>query len=196
LLGIYTRDDDEAQDEVAKIGRAVRRMSELIDVCLADDRLESASWSMSVSEVDLHRLLADLCDDKRPFIGERALTVKPGHSLMVEADATMLRIGFSNLIDNALKFSPPTSPIEIHVGGDGEGVMVSVTDHGPGIALDEQPHIFEKFYRSTKSDRVRGAGLGLYIVRRIIELHGGSIAVNSLPGQGATFVVWLPISRG
>lgn len=196
LLGIYTRADDEAQDEVAKIGRAVRRMSELIDVCLADDRLESASWSMSVSEVDLHRLLGDLCDDKRPFVGERALTMKPGQCLMVEADATMLRIGFSNLIDNALKFSPPSSPIEIHVGGDGEGVMVSVTDHGPGIALDEQPHIFEKFYRSTKSDRVRGAGLGLYIVRRIIELHGGSIAVNSLPGQGATFVVWLPISRG
>jgi len=193
LLGIYTRDDDEAQDEVAKIGRAVRRMSELIDVCLADDRLDSASWSLSLSEVDLTRLLSELCEDKRPFAGDRRLTLVADAPQVVDADSTMLRVGFSNLIDNALKFSPSTSPIEIHVRGDGDGVMVGITDHGPGIALDEQPRIFEKFYRSTRSDRVRGAGLGLYIVRRIVDLHGGSIAVNSLPGEGATFVVWLPV---
>jgi signal transduction histidine kinase len=194
LLGLYGRDDDEAQDEASKIGRAVRRLSDLIDVCLADDRIESSSWSLDIAQVDLGRLVSDLCEDKRPFIGDRTLSVLLERPMVVAADATLLRIGVSNLIDNALKFSPPASPVEIRIGGDGEGAMLCVTDYGPGIALDEQPHIFEKFYRSTKSDRVKGAGLGLYIVRRIVDLHGGCIAVNSYPGEGATFVVWLSVA--
>ncbi|WP_245651180.1 sensor histidine kinase [Paramagnetospirillum marisnigri] len=193
LLGIYSEADSEAQDEVAKIGRAVRRMSDLIDVCLADDRLDSNTMSLRVVEFDLASTLADLRDDKRPFAANRYLTLKANGPALIQADATLLRVAFSNLIDNALKFSPPESPVEVRIIADPEGIMVSVSDRGPGIALEEQPRIFEKFFRSTKADRIRGAGLGLYIVRRIIDLHGGSIAVDSMPGQGATFVVWLPL---
>ena len=196
LLGIYTASDEEAEDEVAKIGRAVRRMSDLIDVCLADDRLDSTMMSLQVAGVELGAIVTDLCDDKRPFAGNRSLTVTCGRPIGIEADLTLLRIAFSNLIDNALKFSPSGSAVEVHIGGDGEGAMIRVIDHGPGISLEEQSRIFEKFYRSTKADRVRGAGLGLYIVRRIVDLHGGSIAVDSRPGAGATFIVWLPLKSG
>lgn len=195
LVGIYTKSDDEAQDEVSKIGRAVRRMSDLIDVCLADDRLESNSMSLRIGPCALDQTLADLCDDKQPFVGNRHLRLKVDQATIIHADETLLRVAFSNLIDNALKFSPPDSPVEVRIAGDTESVMVSVSDRGPGISLEEQPRIFEKFFRSTKADRIRGAGLGLYIVRRIVDLHGGSIAVDSLPGRGATFVVWLPIHQ-
>ncbi len=196
LLGIYTASDEEAEDEVAKIGRAVRRMSDLIDVCLADDRLDSNMMALKIAEFELGAVLSELCEDKRPFAGNRPLTVTCDRPVFVEADLTLLRIGFSNLIDNALKFSPPKSPVSVSVTSDGEGAMVRVTDCGPGISLEEQPRIFEKFFRSTKADRVRGAGLGLYIVRRIVDLHGGSIAVDSRPGAGATFIVWLPLKVG
>ena len=193
LLGIYSGPDTEAQDEVAKISRAVRRMSDLIDICLADDRLDSNMMSMAISPIELGALLGDICDDKRPFAANRTLTLRSPNPVTIEADPTLLRIGFSNLIDNALKFSPSHSPVDISVASDSEGVMIRVTDHGPGISLDEQPRIFEKFFRSTKADRVRGAGLGLYIVRRIVDLHRGSIAVDSRPGHGATFIIWLPL---
>ncbi|MDO8607176.1 MAG: 7TM-DISM domain-containing protein [Phaeospirillum sp.] len=194
LLGIYTASNEEAVDEVAKIGRAVRRMSDLIDVCLADDRLDSNIPSLNVAQVDLGELLTELCDDKHPFAANHPLSVTCDRPTMIEADLTLLRISFSNLIDNALKFSPPGSPVEVAIANDGEGAMVRVTDHGPGISLDDQPRIFEKFFRSTKADRVRGAGLGLYIVRRIIDLHNGCVAVDSRPGMGASFVVWLPLT--
>ncbi|MBI3444839.1 MAG: PAS domain-containing protein [Magnetospirillum sp.] len=192
LLCIYIDHDDEADDEVAKIRRAVRRMSDLIDICLADDRLDSKIMSLRPDEVDLSRMLKDLCDDKRPFAGDREIRlIAPGPAIL-EADSTLLRIGLSNLIDNALKFSPPHTPVMIHVTQDDEAVVVRITDQGPGIAMAEQQRIFEKFYRSTKSDRVRGAGLGLYIVKRIIDLHQGAISVDSDGQNGSTFAIWLP----
>jgi PAS domain S-box-containing protein len=196
LLGIYSRDDGEALDEVAKISRAVRRMADLMDICLADDRLESASLTLSPQPVEMVKVLRDLCDDKRPLAGARQLVLQADGPLGITADPTLLRIAFSNLIDNALKFSPAETRVEIRAMIDGDGLMVSVRDNGPGIALEEQPRIFEKFYRSTKADRVRGGGLGLYIVRRIVELHDGCVAVDSRPGKGATFVVWLPVIQG
>ncbi|EME67661.1 Signal transduction histidine kinase [Paramagnetospirillum caucaseum] len=191
LLGIYIRANEEAGDEVAKIRRAVRRMSELIDVCLADDRLDSSAMELQADDVDVARMLSDICDDKRPFAGHRDLVVHASEPAWVMADSTLLRIAFSNLIDNALKFSPPEAPVAIDVFSEADAVRVRVADQGPGIAVEEQPRIFEKFYRSTKSDRVRGAGLGLYIVKRIMDLHGAAISVDSRRGKGSVFEIWL-----
>ena len=195
LLGIYIRSNDEANDEVAKIRRAVRRMSELIDICLADDRLDSSSMQLQADQVDVARMLADICEDKRPFAGERELRLHAPERAEIMADATLLRIAFSNLIDNALKFSPSHTSVTIDVFVEADSVRVRIADQGPGIAIEEQSRIFEKFYRSTKSDRVRGAGLGLYIVKRIMDLHGAAISVDSQRGGGAVFDVWLSSRR-
>ncbi|WP_237051431.1 sensor histidine kinase [Magnetospirillum sp. ME-1] len=191
LLNIYLRANGEAEEEVAKIRRAVRRMSELIDVCLADDRIDSSAMQLHADRVDVVRMLADICDDKRPFAGERDLVLHMSKRADVMADSTLLRIAFSNLIDNALKFSPSHSPVTIEVFAEEDAVRVRIADQGPGIAVEEQARIFEKFYRSTKSDRVRGAGLGLYIVKRIMDLHGAAISVDSERGRGAVFEIWL-----
>ncbi|KIL97074.1 Signal transduction histidine kinase [Paramagnetospirillum magnetotacticum MS-1] len=192
LLRIYLNANDEAGDEIAKIRRAVRRMSELIDVCLADDRLDASAMQLQLGSVDVTRMLMDICDDKRPFAGNRELVVRAQERGLVKADPTLLRIAFSNLIENALKFSPPHDPVSVDVIIHPDAVQVRVKDLGPGIAPEEQPRIFEKFYRSTKSDRVRGAGLGLYIVKRIMDLHGAAISVDSQAGAGTAFDIWLP----
>lgn len=196
LLSIYVPGDDEASDELAKIHRAVRRMSELIDICLADDRLDSSVLHLQADRVDVARMLTDICDDKRPLAGGRQIRLHLPPGAELDADPTLLRIAFSNLIDNALKFSPPESSVAVGVSVEPDAVRVRISDQGPGIAAEEQSRIFEKFYRSTKSDRVRGAGLGLYIVKRIMDLHAGSISVDSRLGIGTDFELWLPPASG
>lgn len=192
LLSIYVPGDDEASDELAKIHRAVRRMSDLIDICLADDRLDSSSLRLQTDRVDLTRMLSDVCDDKRPLAGGREIRLEAPAGAGLDADPTLLRIAFSNLIDNALKFSPPDTTVAVTASTERGAVRVRISDQGPGIAVEEQQRIFEKFYRSTKSDRVRGAGLGLYIVKRIMDLHGAAISVDSRLGMGTAFELWLP----
>ena len=192
LIALFTRSDNVAQDEVGKIERAVRRMTDLIDVYLADDRLESNATTLILTDVDLGDVLTKLCDERELIAQKQPLTVQCDVTGRIEGDPAMLRIVFSNLIDNAMKFSPLDSPVTIKVSGTQDGVLVCVIDHGPGIRQEDLDFIFEKYYRSPETNRVHGAGLGLYIVKRIVELHGGSITVKSHPGAGATFIVWLP----
>ena len=101
----------------------------------------------------------------------------------------------ANLLANAVKYSPSDSDIRIRVARDGQGAMLSVEDHGIGIPSADVPHIFERYWRgSNVTQTTRGSGLGLAGVRAIVEQHGGSIRVRSVEGQGATFVIWLPVS--
>jgi signal transduction histidine kinase len=100
---------------------------------------------------------------------------------------------FTNLIDNAVKYSPVGEPVEVEVAQANGSVVVSVRDRGPGIAHDDQRLIFEKFGRVFSGSSKPGTGLGLYIARSITEAHGGTIDVSSSPGRGSTFRVKLPI---
>jgi signal transduction histidine kinase len=100
----------------------------------------------------------------------------------------------SNLVGNALKFTPAGGEVRIQLAEAADEVVITVSDTGPGIPADELPRIFERFYRGTNVGEARasGSGLGLAISRSIVEMHGGSIDVASVEGQGATFVVRLP----
>jgi len=168
-------------------------MSELIDLILADERLDASEISLNLTEVMLHGVLKEVCEDKRPLAGDHALILACDRQTSVKGDWTLLRIALSNLIDNALKYSPPKSSVEISVTCDGDNAVIRVSDRGPGISPEDQPHIFEKFYRSAKTSQVHGAGLGLFIVKRIVDLHDGNISIDSQPGAGATFTVELPL---
>jgi signal transduction histidine kinase len=110
----------------------------------------------------------------------------------VRGDSERLRQIFGNLIENAVKYSPAGEPVHVRVKQSNGNVLVSVHDHGPGIRSDDQVVIFEKFGRVVGPASKPGTGLGLYIARSIAETHGGTIAVSSAPGLGATFTVKLP----
>jgi signal transduction histidine kinase len=99
------------------------------------------------------------------------------------------------LLDNALKFSPPDSPVDVvlEVEAGARQATLSVSDRGPGVAAEDMPHLFERFYRSAAARQTSGTGLGLAIARTIVEEHGGRIGVTSEPGSGATFRVTLPL---
>jgi signal transduction histidine kinase len=104
-----------------------------------------------------------------------------------------LRQVFINLVDNAIKYTPEGGQIEVSVHEEGGHAVVRVSDDGIGIPLDDQPHIFDKFYRASGvSSEYEGTGLGLSIVKSIVEMHGGRIWVESRPGEGTAFIVMLP----
>jgi signal transduction histidine kinase len=112
----------------------------------------------------------------------------------IKMDVDLMRQVLQNLIENAIKYSPPGSSVLVSTE-EGEGwVSVQVADQGPGIPEDELPHIFMKFYRSrnAKASTIKGSGLGLYLARYFVELHKGRITVDSSPGAGSTFTVDLP----
>jgi two-component system, NtrC family, sensor histidine kinase KinB len=114
---------------------------------------------------------------------------------LVWADACSLERVLANLMTNAFKYSSPGSPVRVAAEVVGEEVRVSVTDHGKGIALEDQPYLFERFFRARDAGQKRGIGLGLYITRILVEAHGGRVWVESAPGQGSVFTFSLPLQR-
>lgn len=193
LLSIYSAPDDEDSDsELAKIRRAVRRMSLLIETCLADDWMESALTTVKPCRTDLAKTVSSVMADSTAADDGRLSPLRISGDVHADVDESVVRLALTNLLDNAVKYSPAGALIEVSLEGGVFDVSISVADHGMGIEAAEQGLIFEKFYRSPRSDRVRGAGLGLHIVRRVAELHGGQVKVASLPGRGATFSLILP----
>ena len=112
----------------------------------------------------------------------------------VRGDETQLASMFTNLVDNAVKYTPPGGRVEVTGGTEGDEVVISIADTGIGIPDRNLPRIFERFYRVDKarSKATGGTGLGLSIVKHIVENHGGRVTVESVPGEGTTFTVRLP----
>jgi signal transduction histidine kinase len=171
------------------------RLTELIENLLAASKLKAERMRLDLGDVQLDELAAQVVErfskqtDKHQF----ACAFPPDFPA-IRGDETRLRQVMDNLVNNAIKYSPDGGLIEISGSVDEKTVTVSVRDQGVGIPEREQERIFERFYRvdDTLSRRTKGAGLGLYLARTIIEAHGGRIRVRSKPGQGATFMFTLP----
>src|SRR3954471_18507563 len=110
----------------------------------------------------------------------------------VKGSAVWVERAVSNLIANAIKYSPDDEPVDVVISAEGDDVVVAVTDRGPGIATDAQERIFERFERLEESRKQTGTGLGLYITRRLARAMGGDVTVSSVPGAGSTFLLRLP----
>ncbi len=178
-----------------------QRLNLLIEDLLTLSQLESRKISLHLEPVDLSksidRVLEQL-DSRIRESGAAVTTAVQQHLPRIEVDAFRIEQALYNLLDNALRHSgKPGAKIIVEVRSEATAIMVSIRDDGVGIPLSDQPHIFERFYRVHK-DRSRdagGTGLGLSIVKHTVQAHGGSIAVQSSPGAGATFVMSLPLSQ-
>jgi len=182
-------------DELRKIDRSTRFLVNMVNDFLEMARLEAAAERFEQREVDLGSLLDDAVDELRPLIdaaGLQVRTVKPPGAARVVGDPRRLTQVVSNLLGNAIKFTPPAGSIRATVEVETEFVATTVEDNGPGIAADELPGIFERFTRATGAAGIAGSGLGLMIARQIVEAHGGSIGVESALGRGSRFWFRLP----
>jgi signal transduction histidine kinase len=152
---------------------------------------------LDITSIDLNKLLAELHEAMEPLAREKeiALTEKLAPGLpLVEADRTKLRRILVNLLSNALKFTPRQGAVEVRAALEGERVRLTVEDTGVGIAPDDVKRLFDKYEqaRSRATRGEKGTGLGLYITRQLVELHGGEIEVQSEPGRGSAFSFTLP----
>jgi signal transduction histidine kinase len=139
-------------------------------------------------------LLANVVELYEVVAEEKRITVTTGLNGPCDAvvDATRMRQVFANLLDNALKYTPDGGKVFLACAVESGGVIVRVRDSGIGIPADEQPRIWERLYRGDKSRSQRGLGLGLSLVKAIVEAHHGTVLVQSSPGEGSEFVVHIP----
>lgn len=180
-----------------KIRRAVRRLVSLLDNYLTGERLEVRDAELKREVLDLRDLASATVESWHHLMQTPdQLQLEPGGGgASAIADRAMMELALSNLIDNALKYSPPGGSITLRVGTSGGDGWIEVVDSGVGIAPDEIETIFDKFYRGGGAQTVPGAGLGLHLVRRIVREHGGEVGVISQPGKGSRFRVRLPLAE-
>jgi signal transduction histidine kinase len=184
---------DQRESFLALIGDETTRLAALIGDVLDTSRIDAGTFSFRFSDVDVAALVRDMVataaygQDEVPIVVEATPDVA-----VVRGDPERLRQIFGNLIDNAVKYSPVGGPVEVRVSQLNGEVTVAVRDRGPGIKAADHRVIFEKFGRVAAGNSKPGSGLGLYIARSIAETHGGTIAVSSALGRGATFTVTLP----
>jgi two-component system sensor histidine kinase BaeS len=148
------------------------------------------------TDVDMGELLGGVADSAQAMAEAKAISLRvdaPVERLVIDGDADRLRQVVGNLVSNALRYTPQGGTIALHARADGDRVKVTVSDTGQGIAPEDLPHVFDRFYRGDAArDRTSGgSGLGLAIAQALVRAHDGTIDVQSAAGQGTTFTVTL-----
>jgi signal transduction histidine kinase len=179
------------------IQRATEHMRRLIEDLLDVSRLREGTLALEVRPVGAGELLEEVRQMMHPLADEMQVHLEVHGGAVGEAvvacDRERALQVLSNLVGNALKFTPEGGRVTVRAWREGEQVAFEVRDTGPGIPLEEQPRLFERYWQAERKGS-RGAGLGLYIARGLVELHGGRIWVESRPGQGARFTFTLPLA--
>ena len=177
-------------DCVEESDRVLTMLTALMDITEA----EAGVMKLKLEKTSIALLLANVVELYDVVAEEKRISVATDFNGPCETvvDATRMRQVFANLLDNALKYTPDGGKVSLACAVESGGVIVRVRDSGMGIPADEQPRIWERLYRGDKSRSQRGLGLGLSLVKAIVEAHRGTVLVQSLPGEGSEFVVHIP----
>ncbi len=186
----------EIGERVGKIRSAVLRMTHLIENLLNASRLIDGAGSLyfNPSDLDLAALLQEVCQLHREMVpgGQIEERISAAPTRMI-GDSKLLFQVFSNLLANAIKYSPGDRVIKVSATTSAGDVVVDVADHGIGIPESDLEHVFERYHRGSNVSGIVGTGVGLYLVKMAVELHGGSVAVASTVGEGTCLTVRLPL---
>ena len=184
---------DQRQSFLALIGDETTRLANLIADVLDTSRIEAGTFSFTFSEVDVGEVVNDVVAAAAVGQDEVRVRAEVGAIPPMRGDRERLRQVVQNLVDNAVKYSPPHGDVVVSAYADNGVVRIAVRDEGPGIAREDQRLIFEKFGRAATGDAKPGTGLGLFIARSIAEAHGGTLGVESEPERGSVFMLELPL---
>ena len=205
LETVHMKDGDlppqERQRYVKTALRNTKRLNTLVNELFELSKLETKQVEPTIEAFPIAELVQDVVMQYEPRAEEQAVNLRPDlpeRHVRVEADIGLVERALSNLIDNAIHYTPEGGQVRVRLDNEQGEVCVAVADTGPGIPEDDLPHIFERFYRVDKSrDRDRGgAGLGLAIAKTILELHGRTLEVESTVGEGTVFRFRLPVEAG
>jgi two-component system sensor histidine kinase KdpD len=194
-LGSDTLTSDEREQLSTAVVEEGERLSVLIEKLFDLSRLQAGRAEPRREWISIEEVVQSARDGLHDRAGRIRVLVDPDVP-QIEADAAQLERVFANLLENALRYSKP-KPVSVHVRRIGGRIVVRVVDQGPGIGPGEQDRIFEAFYRGPQSrgPTWTGSGLGLAIAKGFVEANGGTISVESLPGQGSCFIVSLPLAK-
>lgn len=178
----------------------VKRLSRLVTGMLNMSKLEAGEMNINATEFDISKSIFKTLLNFEKKINSKSIDIRgldTMQSIKITADEDMLMQVIYNLVDNAIKFTPQNGYISVKTFSDGEKVYVSIRNSGEGISYEEINKVFERFYKIDKSRSydVKGAGLGLYIVKSIINLHNGEIKAESIPNEYTDFSFWIPVSQ-
>ena len=189
--------EDKKQGYLERIQTAVKRMTTMLDEVLVLGRAESGRLEFNPAPIDLEWFCRALVDEFQVSAGDAYTLDLVLSNICIEPnlDENLLRHILTNLLSNAVKYSPKGGSIGFSVVCNDGQVVFTVTDHGIGIPVDAQARLFQTFYRASNVGRIQGTGLGLAIVKHAVELHGGTISLESGPKCGTTFTVMLPLSE-
>ena len=182
------------------IDKQTRHMTRLVDDLLDVSRLELGKVELRLQQIDLNDSVAAAAEACLPMTMAQRHSVKVAlapQPLPVVADPVRIEQVFGNLIVNAAKFTPPGGMIVVEASASGDEAVVRITDNGIGVKPEMVDAVFDLFIQdnSTIARTSGGLGIGLTLVKRLVELHGGTIGVESTPGQGSTFTFTLPVGQ-
>jgi PAS domain S-box-containing protein len=186
----------ELRELVDSLRQGTLRLEELVDNLLSSASLHTGHFAVRLRATDLEAVVEEVLLTTQPLLALQHQYLKldvPASLPLVQADPRRISQVFINLISNASKYGPPGAPIVVRVRERDSEILVQVTDSGAGIPPEMQPALFQPFSRLDQTGR-SGMGLGLSIVKAIVERHGGSVGLESVPSQGATFWFTLPLS--
>ncbi|PDW02152.1 GAF domain-containing sensor histidine kinase [Candidatus Viridilinea mediisalina] len=201
------RDEGDSRDlhGLTILTQQVSHMLRMVDNLLDVSRIDAGQLDLQMQQINLVHLANQVLDQQRPAAGNRTLQIEASNDeLLVTCDTLRIRQVLTNLISNAIKYSPNEGIITVRLNRITESltenqppsssaVVVSVSDEGGGITPDQQARLFQRYYRA-RNRKAEGLGLGLYLSRQFVQMHGGTIWVESAEGSGSTFAFSLPLS--
>lgn len=204
-IGLLAEAIEEASDDpqaieyfTGRLRRESQRLSALVRDIIELSRLQSADVIARGTLVSTDALVNEAFDRNRLAAEAKSIVLQAQvhYSGELYADPELLGTALHNLVENAVRYSPEKTRVDLLVEREGDTLNISVTDQGAGIPEEEQARIFERFYRvdAARSRQTGGTGLGLSIVKHVMGQHGGQVSVQSVPGQGSTFTLSLPIA--
>ncbi len=197
MLSLAGELNDKQHEYVNKILGGIDQMSKMVEDLLDIARIEGG-MELEREVIEIRPLLADIAAEYWQHAHLAGVQIKVDITDDVSSivgDLSLIRQAIANLVGNGVKYAPNSGPLHLQAQQANGEVVISVKDNGPGIPKEDQPHLFEKFYRvkARGTEKVKGSGLGLAIVKTIATRHGGSAWVQSQPGKGSTFCISLPV---
>jgi len=199
--GIAGALEEKQQNYLDRMSKNADHLACLINDLLDVSRIESGKMALNLTTLSLRDLVAEVINNLRPIAAEKQLEIIVKEFVVesrIRGDYAKLEQVITNLLDNAMKFTPPGGRITITLEHDGQFLKTSIQDTGVGIPPEKRSKIFERFYRIERESpsKVNGTGLGLHIAKNLIEMHGGQISVTSDVGKGSEFSFTLPAILG
>jgi signal transduction histidine kinase len=193
---VETRTPAEYKEAIGSMLEEIDRLTTLVDTLLRLSHGDAGSVHLSREPLDLGQLARDVAASLGVLAEERGprISIEGAEGLSVRADRLVLREAITNVIDNAIKYSPTGVSIAVSILADGDQAVVEVTDQGPGVAAEHRERIFDRFFRvdTARSRDAGGTGLGLAIAKWAVEINGGSIRVDAGATSGSVFRISLP----